>query len=111
MRNTCKKCQQRPVAVNYRKEGKIYYRSTCDHCARGFLTDKPSWAKFGYKKRNSCDKCGFKSLHKEVFNVFHVDGNLLNANPANLKTICANCSVVLRKEGGKWRQGDLRPDF
>jgi hypothetical protein len=111
MRNICKKCQQRPVAVNYRKEGRTYYRSVCDHCARGFLTDQPAWAKLGYKKKNACDKCGFKSPHREIFKVFHIDGNLLNANPANLKTICSNCSVVIQKEGGRWRQGDLRPDF
>jgi hypothetical protein len=111
MRNTCKKCQQRPVAVNYRKEGKTYYRSMCDHCARGYVIEQPKWAKFGYKKKSSCDKCGFKSQHQSIFSVFHVDGNLSNANPANLKTICTNCSQILALEGGRWRQGALRPDF
>jgi predicted HNH restriction endonuclease len=43
--------------------------------------------------------------------VFHVDGELNNCRPVNLKTVCANCARVLHKEGVKWKQGDLRPDF
>jgi predicted HNH restriction endonuclease len=43
--------------------------------------------------------------------VFHIDGNLDNCRPSNLKTICANCQRILHKEGVKWRQGDLVPDF
>jgi predicted HNH restriction endonuclease len=46
-----------------------------------------------------------------VFRVFHVDGDLNNCRPANLKTVCSNCSQVLHKEGVKWRQGDLVPDL
>jgi predicted HNH restriction endonuclease len=43
--------------------------------------------------------------------VFHIDGNLTNSRPSNLKTICANCQRVLHKEGVQWRQGDLVPDL
>jgi predicted HNH restriction endonuclease len=46
-----------------------------------------------------------------VFRVFHVDGDLNNCRPANLKTVCANCSRVLHKEGVRWKQGDLVPDL
>ncbi len=111
MRKLCKTCQQRPVAVNYYKEGRPFYRSKCDHCARGNKEERPLWALAGYKKKDSCDKCGFKSKHTEVFNVFYVDGNLTNNRLANLKTVCANCQRYLHREGVKWRQGDLRPDF
>ena len=111
MRKTCKKCNQRPVAVNYHKEGRTYYRSICDHCARDLGEHKPLWMRAGYKKKDQCDKCGTKSKHPEIFNVFYVDGNLNNNHPSNLKTICANCQRVLYKEGGRWRQGDLIPDF
>jgi len=44
MRKLCKKCQKRPVAVNYLKEGKTYYRSTCDHCARSRNDGNPLWS-------------------------------------------------------------------
>lgn len=111
MRKLCKNCSQRPVAVNYHKEDKTFYRSKCDHCARGYEKSKPLWAKAGYKKKNSCDRCKYSSKYLEQFNVFHVDGDLTNCGYSNLKTVCANCQRILHKEGVKWRQGDLTPDF
>jgi len=111
MRKLCKKCQKRPVAVNYYKEGRPYYRSVCDHCSRNRTDGNPLWALKGYVKKSVCDKCGFKSAHSDVFDVFHIDGNLTNCRYTNLKTICANCQRTLQKEGVKWKQGDLRPDF
>jgi hypothetical protein len=111
MRPLCKNCNQRPVAVNYYKEGQIFYRSKCDHCAKGRGKEMPLWQREGYKKKNVCDKCGFSSKHPEQFSVFHVDGDLTNCRYNNLKTICANCQRILHKEGAKWRQGDLTPDF
>jgi len=65
----------------------------------------------GYEKKDTCEKCGFKSKHQEQFNVFHIDGNLDNCRYNNLKTICANCQRILQKEGSKWKQGDLIADF
>lgn len=111
MRNLCKICRQRPVAINYYKEGKPYYRSKCDHCSRGRKEGDPLWAVAGYKKKNVCDKCGYTSKYLEQFDVFHVDGNLTNCRVTNLKTVCANCQRVLHKEGARWRQGALTPDF
>lgn len=111
MRRLCKECGLRPVAVNYYKAGKPYFRSKCDHCARGGGQERPLWHLSGYKKKDVCDKCGFKSRHPEIFNVFYIDGNLRNNKITNLKTICANCQRVLHQEGMKWRQGDLTPDF
>jgi hypothetical protein len=108
MRPLCD-CGLRPVAVNYYKLGKPYYRSQCGACNRGVKL--PRWFTSGYRPKSSCDKCGFKSTHKEVFAVFHVDGDLNNCRPANLKTICANCQRILHKEGIKWKQGDLIPDL
>jgi hypothetical protein len=111
MRKLCKTCGSRPVAINYYKEDRPFYRSQCDHCSRGRGPGVPGWKRAGYKKKDQCDKCGFKSKNSEVFNVFYVDGDLTNNRPNNLKTICANCQRVLHKEGVRWRQGDLTPDF
>jgi hypothetical protein len=110
MRKNCSKCGDRPVAVNYHKEGKTYYRSVCDHCARGYNSGHSLWQRSGYKKKPHCDKCGFKSNHTEIFEVIFVDDNPNNIRPNNLKTVCANCRQILAKEG-RWKQGDLRPDF
>lgn len=106
-------CGHRPAAVNYKKEGRTYYRKKCETCLRygGTAHGIPKWQQRGYTKKRECDKCGFKSRHGEQFNVFHVDGDLNNCRPSNLKTLCANCQRVMQKEGVKWKQGDLVPDF
>jgi hypothetical protein len=108
MRPLCS-CGLRPVAINYYKNGKPFYRSQCGNCNSGVKI--PRWYTSGYRLKNVCDKCNFKSPHREVFNVFHVDGDLNNCRPTNLKTVCANCQRVLHKEGVRWRQGDLVPDL
>ena len=111
MRPLCK-CGQRPRAVNYKKGGIVYYRSLCNICLKhGAYHGIPRWEQAGYRIKNVCDKCGFKSPYKEVFAVFYVDGNLNNCRPSNLKTVCANCQRVLHREGITWRQGDLTPDL
>jgi hypothetical protein len=106
-------CKKRPAAINYYKDGKVYYRKKCDICRRKKVLGAGYhlWEIKGYKKKHFCEKCGFKSDHTEQFDVFHVDGNLTNCNPKNLKTICANCQRVLQKAGSKWRQGNLLPDL
>ena len=111
MRPLCK-CGRRPAAINYKKRDRVYYRKLCERCLRnGVNHGIPKWKQKGYKKKDVCEKCGFKSKHPEQFNVFHIDGNLENCRPQNLKTICANCQRILQKEGVVWKQGDLVPDF
>jgi hypothetical protein len=111
MRPLCT-CKKRPAAINYKKNNKTYYRKLCEKCLRnGEGHGIPLWEQRGYKKKNVCEKCGFKSKHSEQFNVFHIDGDLSNCRHTNLKTICANCQRTLQKEGVRWRQGDLTPDF
>ena len=111
MRPLCKTCGVKPCAINYYKNNQVYYRSKCDTCARNSKAKKPRWYQLGYRKKNFCEKCGFHSNHPEQFNVFHIDGNLNNCRPKNLKTICANCQRILHREGVNWRQGDLIPDL
>ena len=111
MRKLCKTCGERPVAVNYHKEGRTFYRSKCDHCSKDRGTRLSKWQAAGYKKKAQCDRCGFKSSHPEIFNVFYVDGKLNNNQHTNLKTVCANCQRVLHREGAKWTRGDLTPDL
>ena len=108
MRPLCS-CGRGPVAVNYYKDGIAHYRKSCGPCLRGVRVAR--WQYAGYKMKNTCDKCGFKSLHPEVFAVYHIDEDLNNCRPANLKTVCANCQRILSKEGIKWKQGDLVADF
>ena len=111
MRPLCK-CGQRPRAVNYYKNGKAYYRRLCEICmTHGIYHGIPRWQRAGYKIKSQCEKCRYRSPHLEVFRVFHVDGNLDNCRPSNLKTVCCNCAQILGKEGITWRQGDLVADY
>lgn len=111
MRPLCD-CKLRPAAINYKKAGKTYYRKKCETCLRnGSKHGVPKWKQRGYTKKDSCEKCGFKSKHHEQFNVYHIDGNLENCSILNLKTICANCQRIMQKQGVRWKQGDLLPDF
>jgi RNase P subunit RPR2 len=104
-------CGYRPAAVNYHKNGKTYYRRKCEQClAGGIAAGIPKWYQDGYRIKTQCDHCGFKSKHREQFNVFHVDGNMNNTRPMNLKSVCANCQRILAKEGVKWQKGGIQPD-
>ena len=111
MRPLCK-CGLRPRAINYKKDNKIYYRRHCESCmTHGVNHGIPRWFRAGYRLKTQCEKCGIKSLHPEIFRVFHIDGNLDNCRHANLKTVCANCAITLSHEKLGWRQGDLVADY
>lgn len=111
IRNLCKNCNKRPVAINYYKGNKVFYRSKCDHCAKKRKDGRPTWQRSGYVKKPICEKCGFNSKHPEQFDVYHIDGDLSNVRYSNLKTVCANCQRVLHKLKLPWKQGDLIPDL
>jgi hypothetical protein len=113
-RPICPVCQQRPCAVNYLKEEVTHYRSRCDNCIRKGKKVKPhepQWKLKGYKKKPACDLCGFRSKFNSQTLVYHIDGNLNNVEPRNLRTICKNCAEVVKRQERPWRRGDLEPDF
>ena len=112
MRPLCQ-CGLRPAAVNYKKGKKTYYRRLCERCLHhGKLKyGIPRWQQAGYRKEVRCEKCGFKAIDAKQLDVYHIDGDLNNCRHNNLKTICANCQRVLQREGVRWKQGDLVPDF
>jgi hypothetical protein len=113
-RPICPVCNQRSVAINYIRKDKTYYRSKCDQCTkkkRGIRPIKPRWQSSGYKKKPTCDKCGFRAKYNAQLLVYHVDGNLNNSAERNLRTVCLNCSVELVKMDLTWRKGDLESDI
>jgi hypothetical protein len=114
IRPLCQACYQKPAAINYIKDGVRHFRSRCDGCVRKSKKIKPrktEWMMSGYKKKPHCEKCGFKAEYTEQLAVYHIDGNLKNTNPLNLKTVCVNCQIAIAKQGLGWKQGDLIPDF
>jgi len=114
MRPICKSCNKNLCAINYVRNNKTYYRSICDECGRKKNKKKPrkpAWQKSGYKKKATCDLCGFKSLFPSQLTVFHIDGNLENTLPVNLRSICLNCVEVVKKKEVNWKRGDLEVDY
>lgn len=113
MRPICKTCNKNFCAVNYKRNGVTHYRSICDECGRKKTKKKPrepSWQKSGYKKKTTCDLCGFKGIYSTQMVVFHIDGNLENSTLTNLRTICLNCVEVVKKKEVNWKRGDLQVD-
>jgi hypothetical protein len=113
MRPICSICNKNHCAINYNRAGVTHYRSMCDECGRRKNKEKPrkpTWQKNGYKKKPTCDLCGFKSLFPSQITVFHVDGKLENSQLTNLRSICLNCIEVVKRKNVTWRRGDLEVD-
>jgi hypothetical protein len=114
MRPICTACNQRPRAIAYHRNDKIYYRARCSACIRKkrkLPVQRPKWESNGYKKKTVCDRCGFRARYSAQLRVVHVDGNLNNVALRNLKTICLNCQIDVDKANLIWRPGDLEPDL
>jgi len=100
--------------VNYQRNGVTHYRSRCENCARknrGLRPREPRWKSAGYKKKMTCDRCGFRAKYVAQIMVYHIDGDLNNTAVKNLKSVCRNCEVELAKTDLPWRQGDLERDL
>jgi hypothetical protein len=88
-RGVCSSCGILPKAVNYVKEGRIFYRKTCDTCARQKSKPSiPAWAIQGYKKLSNCESCGFVGEYKEQIIVYETKNVY--------KSICLNCQIATK---------------
>lgn len=113
MRPLCQSCHKNAAAINCYRGDKIYYRSRCLACIRKkkkLRPQEPRWRLSGYKKKATCDRCGFRARLASQLLVYHVDGNLNNAELRNLKTVCLNCVEEINKQDLTWQAGDLEPD-
>ena len=113
-RPLCTQCKAKPRAYAYKKGSKIYWRRLCDTCNRkkkklriGGIT---ALQRSGYRKKNSCELCGFKVQESLQLNVFFVDGNKNTVAIHNLKTVCANCQRLASVRKLRWKIGDLEVD-
>ena len=113
-RPRCLSCNQRFCAVNYHRDGVAHYRSRCENCIKRNRRQKPPvarWTQSGYKKKPTCDRCGFRAKYAAQLLVYHVDGNMNNSAVRNLRTVCQNCVVEVAKSTAPWKAGDLEPDL
>jgi hypothetical protein len=113
-RPLCMACAQRPCAINYYRDDVAHYRSRCENCLRknrGLKKRIPLWESAGYRKKLTCDRCGFRAKYAAQILVYHMDGKLSNCDTKNLRSICQNCAVDVVKSDLPWRRGDLEPDL
>lgn len=113
MRPICLSCNQRVRAIAYYRNNTVQYRRLCEYCIKKGRKEKPPvprWKTAGYKKKNQCDRCGFKSKYNNQLLVYHVDGNLHNCGLRNLKTVCLNCVAEIKKLDLPWVPGDIELD-
>jgi hypothetical protein len=68
------------------------------------------WQISGYQKFKTCERCGFRARYSAQLLVYHMDGRLDNVDSKNLRTICLNCEIEIKKSDLIWRKGDLEPD-
>lgn len=110
----CKTCRKQPVTVNYIRKGKKYYRSQCYYCIKESKQRRTEPEKLlkksGYKKKNTCDRCGFNSKNTFQMSIYYNDGNNYNVAISNLRTYCSNCAIEL-KTNPTARQTDIIADF
>ena len=114
MRPLCKVCGKNARAINGYHNDKIYYRSRCNQCIRRGKKQKPAqprWQAAGYKKKTTCDRCGFRAKHTSQLTIYHANGNLNDCELRNLKTVCLNCAAMITRQDLPWRAGDLEPDL
>ena len=52
---------------------------------------KKSQYPYTLHKKDTCEHCGFVRTHASQLDVDHIDGDRWNNDPANLRTLCANC--------------------
>ena len=101
-------CGERPVAINYKKDGITHYRAVCSTCSKKRKTSSKNKNFKGYIKKQICEKCGFKATYPEQLDVYVINNNPLMV--MNLKTVCLNCETELQHTKN-WPQGDLIADY
>ena len=113
LRPICKVCNKNPRAPAYYRNGKRYFRSRCSACIsrnKKIKIPEPRWKGAGYKKKTTCDLCGFRSMYSSQIVVYHIDGDLNNCDLVNLRSICLCCVETIKRKHFSWRVGDIEVD-
>lgn len=84
----------------------------CLRKGRKLKPASPGWYRAGYRKKDVCEKCGFKAKYpSEQLRVYVVDGNLKNLDWNNLRTVCLLCQVDIQNSKLPWKPSEIVPDF
>lgn len=69
-----------------KKNGQPLWGKQCRTCRGRF--------RYGIVKNSSCEECGFIAIVSSQLEIDHIDGNRLNNDKNNLKTLCCNCHAL-----------------
>ena len=85
----CSVCGPTRVDVRYRREDRVYWRCRFKTREKRRRRPKGKW-KYQRARKDRCEKCGY-SENPHILEVDHIDGDKLNNDPSNLRTLCPNC--------------------
>lgn len=77
------------------KYGFKKWHKYCTECAKMLYSSK---FKHLRHKRGRCDDCGFVAKDKCQLDLIYKDNDSNNKSISNIKTLCANCSRLRRKQ-------------
>jgi hypothetical protein len=94
-RTVCLTCKVSLVKSNgISKHGFTKWHKYCASCAKALYNKK---FKYLINKKNKCEQCNFIAEDKCQLDIVYKDNNKKNKDKSNLKTLCANCSRIFRK--------------
>lgn len=98
-RKLCIACNLQLVKPNGKsKHGFTKWHKYCSSCAKSLYEEKH---KHKLNKKKKCDNCGFIAVDKCQLDLVYLDGNSKNKEIKNMKTYCANCNRIYRKNQRK----------
>jgi hypothetical protein len=77
------------------KHGFKKWHKYCTECAKTLYN--PAF-KYLQHKRSRCDTCGFVAADKCQLDIVYKDNNKDNKSISNIKTVCANCNRLRKKQ-------------
>lgn len=110
----CNICNKHPVAKNYVRKGKTYYRKICYYCIKEKKNQKKEAVqllkKSGYRMKTNCDRCGFVAKATEQIRIHFRDNNKYNVSLSNLRSYCVNCIIEVKNNPAADKRTIL-PDY
>lgn len=104
-RPLCQHCNIVPAKFNgVSKLGFKKYHKYCVDCSKMLYSESYKHLQYRNKK---CDDCGFKPIDNCQLDLVYKDGNSKNKRSNNVKTLCANCNRLYKKQLRKKKKSVL----
>lgn len=95
-RPLCQHCGTVPAKFNgTSKLGFKKYHRYCVDCSKMLYSEAYRYLEH---RSTKCADCGFTALDRCQLDLVYKDGNSKNKRSSNLKTLCANCNRLYKKQ-------------